>query len=605
MQIESVTAHGFGPLAGQTLHLAPGLTVVVGANESGKSSWHAATSAALCGRRRGKGRPTAAEQAFSDAYRPWSGAEWVVSCRLELDDGRRIELRQDLSGKVDCRATDVALARDVSAEIMVEGSPDAAAWLGLTRDTFRATGCVAQSDVLGVLAAADGLQHCLQQAAATAGTSGTAARAIAALETQRRTAVGRETAAGNRPLRRAREAVAVAERRLAASRQAHEEFAVVADEAARLAEVAIAAERQAQDVAADAAAAGAELKAAEQRAVRRPVPVAAGSAVAGPPAPQVAEQPARAAPSSMPVVRRPEGLAAPIALAMLALAVLVGAVASRSVPLGVVGGVAGIAAALLWAGRTRSHAGPVRPPERPSTVPVVPPEALLTEEVLRLRYEWAERQQLTESARQHHHEAALKAHWAEAVRAERAAALPAVAEAEEQLAAAERELARVRQLDETLGLAIGFLQRAEERVHREVVPELTGLLRDWLPRLTAGRYADARMDPASLAVEVCGPGRDFHRAQLLSHGTAEQIYLLLRVALASHLTAGHDTCPLLLDDVTVHADAGRTEQLLELLHELSHERQIVLFAQQDQVWEWAERRLDSQVDGLVVLDRPG
>jgi uncharacterized protein YhaN len=180
--------------------------------------------------------------------------------------------------------------------------------------------------------------------------------------------------------------------------------------------------------------------------------------------------------------------------------------------------------------------------------------------------------------------------------------LPSAAEAEEGLEAARRELARVQELDDTLGLAIGFLTRAQERVHRAVAPELVCQLRTWLPRLTAGRYVDARLNPATLSVEVCGSGREFRRAELLSRGTAEQIYLLLRVALAARLTAGHDTCPLLLDDITVHADAPRTQQLLELLHELSAERQIVLFAQQAQVREWAERRLLRGRDGVVLLE---
>ena len=33
MRIESITAHAFGPLTGEILALAPGLTVVSGANE--------------------------------------------------------------------------------------------------------------------------------------------------------------------------------------------------------------------------------------------------------------------------------------------------------------------------------------------------------------------------------------------------------------------------------------------------------------------------------------------------------------------------------------------------------------------------------------------
>ena len=67
MRIESVNAHAFGPLAGETLALAPGLTVVSGANESAKSSWHAALYAALCGRvpggrSRGDAAPTAEDR---------------------------------------------------------------------------------------------------------------------------------------------------------------------------------------------------------------------------------------------------------------------------------------------------------------------------------------------------------------------------------------------------------------------------------------------------------------------------------------------------------------------------------------------------------------
>ncbi|MCW2546316.1 MAG: hypothetical protein JWN96_776, partial [Mycobacterium sp.] len=148
MRIEAVTAQGFGPLVGQTLRFAPGLTVVVGDNESGKSSWHAAIFAALCGRRRGRGRPSVLEQRFIDTYQPWDGGAWAVSGVIRLDDGRRIELRQDLSGRVDCRASDTVLARDVSAEIMVDGSPDASAWLGLTRSSFQATACVGQAELL-------------------------------------------------------------------------------------------------------------------------------------------------------------------------------------------------------------------------------------------------------------------------------------------------------------------------------------------------------------------------------------------------------------------------------------------------------------------------
>jgi DNA repair protein SbcC/Rad50 len=114
MRIERVTALAFGPFEGESLDLAPGLTVVSGPNESGKSTWHAALRAAICGVRRGRGANTKADAAFEDHHRPWDGdGRWAVEVRLALDDGRTIEISQDLAGKVACRATDVVLGRDV------------------------------------------------------------------------------------------------------------------------------------------------------------------------------------------------------------------------------------------------------------------------------------------------------------------------------------------------------------------------------------------------------------------------------------------------------------------------------------------------------------
>jgi DNA repair protein SbcC/Rad50 len=119
--------------------------------------------------------------------------------------------------------------------------------------------------------------------------------------------------------------------------------------------------------------------------------------------------------------------------------------------------------------------------------------------------------------------------------------------------------------------------------------------------VTGGRYTDVIVDPTSLRVKVCGPPRRWRLADRLSYGTAEQIYLLLRVALAEHLTRGRDTCPLLLDDVTVHADAARTRDLLDLLLRLSTERQIVVFTQEELVAAWAREHLAGPEHTIVNL----
>ncbi|HET6379931.1 MAG TPA: hypothetical protein VFH63_02695, partial [candidate division Zixibacteria bacterium] len=180
--------------------------------------------------------------------------------------------------------------------------------------------------------------------------------------------------------------------------------------------------------------------------------------------------------------------------------------------------------------------------------------------------------------------------------------LPDVAEAEEAVEVARRELTRVEELGRVIDETIRLLRAAEERVHRDVAPVLAGAVTRWLPTISDGAYSEASVDPATLAVRVkeaaTGEWRD---ARLLSEGTREQIYLLLRVAMAQHLVTTGETAPLLLDEVTVQSDPDRKRRLLDVLHALSAERQVVLFTHDDDVVGWAEGCLDGERDALVRL----
>jgi DNA repair exonuclease SbcCD ATPase subunit len=184
---------------------------------------------------------------------------------------------------------------------------------------------------------------------------------------------------------------------------------------------------------------------------------------------------------------------------------------------------------------------------------------------------------------------------------ERRSRLPDVPAAEETVLAAREELERVRVLDRTLSLVAGFLGRAQERVHRDIAPRLADVVRRSLPRITGGRYVDAVVDPATLGILVCGADGRRRDARRLSHGTAEQVYLLLRLALAEHLTGPGESCPLLLDDVTVQSDARRTAAMLDLLHEASGRHQVILFTQEPAVAEWGRARLDRRRDRIEEL----
>ena len=196
------------------------------------------------------------------------------------------------------------------------------------------------------------------------------------------------------------------------------------------------------------------------------------------------------------------------------------------------------------------------------------------------------------------------AYEAKGRRDDRAKLLPSVAEAEEEVDRREAELSRVKGLETTLAVTRSHLVNAQETVHRSIAPTLQRTLVEWLPTVTDGRYTDAIVDPETLEVKVRAGTSAWVSAQQLSVGTAEQIYLLLRVALVTHIADPGTSCPMLLDDVTVQSDEIRTTALLDVLLDLSDDRQIVLFAQEPLVEEWAEAQIE---DGgpvhLITLEQ--
>ena len=209
MYFEKINAFSFGPLVRKVLELAPGLNVVFGLNEAGKSTWHAAIYAGLCGMRRGKGRMSLEDQEFRERHRPWrSDRGFEVGVHIALEDAmeRRVELVQDLDRRV-AEVRDAVLPdRDYSGEIDYDGAPDGAKWLGLTRENFLRTACIRQTQVIRVAKEAEGLQQALQEAA-TAGSRFTPNTAIGAIEKFRNEEIGSDRAP-TRPRRVATDRIA-------------------------------------------------------------------------------------------------------------------------------------------------------------------------------------------------------------------------------------------------------------------------------------------------------------------------------------------------------------------------------------------------------------
>lgn len=179
--------------------------------------------------------------------------------------------------------------------------------------------------------------------------------------------------------------------------------------------------------------------------------------------------------------------------------------------------------------------------------------------------------------------------------------LPSVDEAEESAAAARRELGRVQALGDVLDMTLELLRSAEQRAQRELAPYLASALRDRVAVVTGDRYLDVTVNPADLDVQLKeGADGQWRTARLLSQGTREQVYLLLRAAMAQYLATTGETAPLLLDEVTAQCDDDRTSRVLGAVHEISRDRQVVLFSHDTRVRDWAGSALRGR-DRLITL----
>jgi len=222
MRFTQIEAIGVGPLSDQRLDLAPGLNIVHGLNEAGKSSWHAALTIGWLGQRRGRGAQRAQDREYVERYQPWTGAPLIAAVRVVTDDGRVLRFRHNLSDLADNDVTD-GTGRTVTSDWEQDGTADGAQLLGLTRDVARATIFVDQADIFAVTREAGGLQEHLQRAAAAADRSATtAAAALALLDDFQRDHVGLDRANATKPLRRALGRLEEADRALKTATDAHE-----------------------------------------------------------------------------------------------------------------------------------------------------------------------------------------------------------------------------------------------------------------------------------------------------------------------------------------------------------------------------------------------
>jgi uncharacterized coiled-coil protein SlyX len=130
---------------------------------------------------------------------------------------------------------------------------------------------------------------------------------------------------------------------------------------------------------------------------------------------------------------------------------------------------------------------------------------------------------------------------------------------------------------DALALAIETLGGASAELQTRFSPLLSDMAGRICSRLTGGRYEKLTFDKELAASAKTADESVSRNILTLSAGTADQVYLALRLAVIDLILPKADPCPLIFDDALANFDDGRAALALDYLLELSESRQILLF----------------------------
>jgi len=154
----------------------------------------------------------------------------------------------------------------------------------------------------------------------------------------------------------------------------------------------------------------------------------------------------------------------------------------------------------------------------------------------------------------------------------------------------QQEQSRLEEEYRALELALQELEAANQTLQTEFSPRLVRRTAYWMGRLTGGRYEEVSLDREFNAAVRSREDILPRESGYLSQGTANQLYLALRLALCELILPEEDPCPLVLDDALMAFDEERLGYALEALLEFAQRRQILLFTCQDREKRYLEKR---------------
>lgn len=130
-----------------------------------------------------------------------------------------------------------------------------------------------------------------------------------------------------------------------------------------------------------------------------------------------------------------------------------------------------------------------------------------------------------------------------------------------------------------IDLAAATIRELSENIFDQYGSDMNEQVSEMVSKITNGAYTDVKLDE-QLRIKVRKQGR-YIGAEHLSTGTLEQIYLAVRLAAADEMSTSG--MPIILDDIFGSYDDARLEAALQCIAEYRGTEQILLFTASDRI----------------------
>lgn len=147
----------------------------------------------------------------------------------------------------------------------------------------------------------------------------------------------------------------------------------------------------------------------------------------------------------------------------------------------------------------------------------------------------------------------------------------------DQISRLEEELVRQQAEYDALRLSLDALQAANTTLQNRFSPELGRRAAEIFGDMTGSTWSHILLDREFHLSAESGSDPTRRSVQLLSAGTADQLYLAVRLAICEMILPPEQNPPLILDDALLTFDDARLSTTLDYLTRLGAQRQILLF----------------------------